>query len=110
MERLNKFCGIIFGYRINTYSDHKNLVHSKNQSEYQIVMRWWLILKYFEPNIQHINVVDNMVADTISRLTYTTIDLDEPITNRARIWANELFATRVEQTVDDRYPLYLASV
>ena len=34
-------------------------------------MRWRLILQEFGPNIQHIAGVDNIVADTLSRLPST---------------------------------------
>ena len=40
VECLKQFQGIIFGYEINIFSDHNNLVHAKNMSEYQRVMRW----------------------------------------------------------------------
>ena len=46
-------------------------------------MYWRLVLKEFGPNIQHIYGVDNIVADTISRLMSTTIDRDKLHTTRA---------------------------
>ena len=50
------------------------MVYAATLSESQRVMHWRLILKYFEPNIQHIAVFDNIVADTLSRLPYTLVD------------------------------------
>ena len=71
MECLKQFQRILFGYEINIFSNHKNLVYATTLSESQRVMLWILILKEFGPNIQHIAVVDNIVADTLSRLPST---------------------------------------
>ena len=50
VEFIKQFQGIIFGYEINIFSYHKNLVYAKNLSEYQRVMRWQLIIEEFGPN------------------------------------------------------------
>ena len=50
VECLKQFRNILFGYKINVYSDHKNLVYEATLSESQRVMRWRLILKEFGPN------------------------------------------------------------
>ena len=54
------------GYEINLFLYHRNLVYATDLSKYQQVMRWRLILEYFGPNIHHISVVENIVADMIS--------------------------------------------
>ena len=51
VECLEQFRGSILGYGINLFSDHKNLVYVATLSEFQRVMRWRLIIKYFGPNI-----------------------------------------------------------
>jgi len=52
VECLKQFRGILFGYEINVFSDHKILVYyAATVSESQRVMRWRLILKEFGPNI-----------------------------------------------------------
>ena len=71
MECLKQFRGIIFGYEINVFSDHKNLFYVATLIESQRVMRWKLIIEEFGPNIQHISGVDNILADTLSRLLST---------------------------------------
>ena len=38
VECLKQFLGILFGYEINVFLDHKNLVYAATMSEYQIVM------------------------------------------------------------------------
>ena len=50
------------------YLDHKNLVWAATISKSQRVMRWWLLLKEFAPNICHISGEENVVADAISCL------------------------------------------
>ena len=74
MECLKQFQGILFGYEINVFSDHKNLVYASTLSESQRVMRCLLIIEEFGPNIQHMAVVENKVSDTLSRLLSTTSD------------------------------------
>ena len=90
VECLKKFRGIIFGYEINLFSYHKNLVYSTTLSEYQRVIRWQLIIEYFGPNIQHIYGVDNIVADTLSRLRSTPSKNYKCCTRKSQCRANEL--------------------
>ena len=40
VECLEQFRGIIFGYEIKIFSDHKNLVYATTLSESKRVMRW----------------------------------------------------------------------
>ena len=91
VECLKKFRGIIFGYVINIFSDHKNLVYATNLSESQRVIQWRLIIGAFGPNIQHIAGVKNMVADTLSRFPSTPSKKYEPCTRNDQCHANELF-------------------
>ena len=107
MECLKKFRGICFGYEINIFSDHKNLVYAATLSESQRVMRWRLILEEFGPNIQHIAGVDNIVANTLSRLPSTPSDNNYPCTRKAQCRANYLFAIVREENNDNPPPLNL---
>ena len=60
VECLKQFRGILFGYPIDVWSDHKNLVYAATLSESQQVMQWRLILEEFGPNdMQHIAGMDN---------------------------------------------------
>ena len=45
VECPKKFQGILFGYEINVFLDHKNMVYAATLSESQRVMRWQLILE-----------------------------------------------------------------
>ena len=92
VECLKQFKGILIGYEINVFSDHKNLVYEANLSQSQRVMRWRLILEEFGPNIQHIARLDNVVADTLSRLPSANTDENSPSTMMDMYQANEFFA------------------
>ena len=59
------------------------MVYAYTQSEYQRVICWLLILKYFGTNIKHISGVENIVSDTLSRLPSTIIDRYGPSTSKA---------------------------
>ena len=101
VEFLKQLWGILFGYEINILSYHKNLVYVKTLIESQSVMRWRLILEEFGPNIQHIAGVDNIVADTLSRLTYTPSNKYKTYTRKAQCRSNKLFKiVRIENNED----------
>ena len=55
-------------------------------------MHWRLILEEFGPNIQHISEVENIVADTLSRLTSTYINDYKPSIMKAHCRTNELLS------------------
>ena len=77
METLKEFRNILFGYQIQVFSDHKNLVHAATISQSQRVMRWRLILEEFGPDIKQISGEDNVVANAMSRFPTTTQDQRE---------------------------------
>ena len=56
------------------FSDNKNLVWATTLSESQNVIRWWIIIEEIGINIQHIDRVDNIVADTLIILPSTSVD------------------------------------
>ena len=57
-------------------TDHRNLVYME-RSEVAILIRWRLFLQQFRFKIKHIKGVDNVVADTFSRL-FPDDDEDNP--------------------------------
>ena len=73
---------MLFGFEIIIYLDHTNLVYTSTNSEFKIVIHWKLIIKYFGTHTPHIDRVENIVADMISRLTYTSASKYESITKR----------------------------
>ena len=58
MEYLKQFRGILFGYKINVFSDNKNLLYVATLNESKKVMSWQLILEEFGTNIRHIYGVE----------------------------------------------------
>ena len=92
MECLKQFRRILFGYEINVFLDHNNLVYAATLSESQRLVLWILILEEFGPNIQHIYVVENIVADTLSILPSMHSNKYNPCTRKAQYRANESFA------------------
>ena len=58
VECTKQFRGILFGYKINVFSDNKHLVYAATLSESQWVMRCRPILKEFGTNIQYIAGVE----------------------------------------------------
>ena len=77
--------------KINAFPDNKNLVYVKTHSESQRVMCWRPILEEFGPTIQHIAGVEEIIDDTLSRLTSAYINKYKTIIMKAHCCANELF-------------------
>ena len=66
-------------------------------------MRWRLILEEFGPNIIHIAGVDNIVADTLSRLRSSNTEEDNNEVPQKKL--KELYATRRVQHIQSDFPL-----
>ena len=107
LECLKQLCGILFGYEINVCSSHKNLVFAVTLGESQRVMFWPLILETFRTYIQHIDGVNNIEADTISRFPPTSINKYKTCTCKAQCRANDLFAIVRLENNEDYLPLNL---
>ena len=107
LEYLKQLQGILFGYEMNVFSYHKNLVYAATLGESQRVMRWQLIIECFGPDIQHIAGVDNIVADTLSRLTYTPRDKNNPCTRKDQCCVNYLFTIGRVENNENIFPLSL---
>ena len=100
-ECLHQLQIILFGYEINTLSDHKNLVYAATLSEYKKLMQWRLIIEEVGTNIKHIAGVDNKVSDTINRLPYTPSNKYESFTSKDQCCMNDLLSIcRVENNED----------
>ena len=105
VECLKQFRGIIFGFEINILSDNKNLVYAATLGESQRIMCWILIIREFEPNIQHIAGFEKIVADTLNIFPSTPSDKYESCTGKDRCYANELFAIIRVENNEDCFPL-----
>ena len=69
------------------------------------MVRWRLILEDFGPNIQHIDGVENMVADTLSRFPSTPSNKYETCTRKYQFRMNELFVIGRVENNKDFFPL-----
>ncbi|GFH50707.1 hypothetical protein CTEN210_07183 [Chaetoceros tenuissimus] len=78
-------------------------VYEATLSESQRVMRWRLLLEEFGPNIIHIAGVDNIVADTLSRLRSNNVEEEEIESTDTKI--QELFANRRVRSIQADFPL-----
>ena len=70
VELLKEFKGMLLGYEVIVWTDHKNLTRDNLGESSDRVMRWKLLLNEYDLKIQYIRGVDNTVADAISRLDY----------------------------------------
>ena len=68
------------------------MVYAATLRESKIGMLWKVIIEEFGPNIRHIAGVDKIVADTLSRFPYKSVDKYDPITSKDQCRANELFS------------------
>ncbi len=70
VETLKEFIGMLWGQRINVYTDHKNLTRGGLGLTSDRVVRWRILLEEYAPEIIYIRGIQNTVADAISQLDY----------------------------------------
>eukprot|EP00804_Cyclotella_cryptica_P024717 CCRYP_001685-RA/>CCRYP_001685-RA protein AED:0.42 eAED:0.42 QI:0/0/0/1/0/0/2/0/344 len=68
VETLKEFKGMLWGQRLNVYTDRKNLIQDALGLTSDRVYRWRLLLEEFGPEIVYIKGIHSTVADAISRL------------------------------------------
>jgi hypothetical protein len=66
VETLKEFNGMLWGQRINIYTDHKNLTRDGLGLTSDRVARWRILLEEYAPEIIYIKGILNTVADAIS--------------------------------------------
>ena len=67
---MKEFKSMLWGQCIKVYTGHKNLVRDALGLTCDRVYCWRLLLEEYGPQIVYIKIVDNIVADAISRLDY----------------------------------------
>jgi hypothetical protein len=70
VETLKEFNGMLWGQRINVYTDHKNLTRDGLGLMSDRVTRWRILLEEYASEIIHIKGIHNTVADAITQLDY----------------------------------------
>ena len=66
VETLKEFNGMLWGQRINVYTDHKNLTRDGLGLTTDRVTHWRILLEENAPEIIYIKGIHNTVADAIS--------------------------------------------
>ncbi len=61
---------MLWGQRLNVYTNHKNLTRAGLGLTSDRVTRWRILLEEYAPQIIYIKGIHNTVADAISRLDY----------------------------------------
>ncbi len=61
---------MLWGQKIIMYTDHKKLIQDALGLTSDRVYFWRLLLEEYGPEIRYIRGIDNIVADTLSRLEY----------------------------------------
>ena len=93
--------------KINAFSNNKNLIYAATLRESQRLMCWRLIIKEFGPNIQHIVVVDIIVADTLRIFSYNPSYKCKLCTRKAQCCTDNLFTIGRIENNEDYFPLNL---
>ena len=82
VETLKEFKNILFGHKIEIWTDHKNLVHETLLLSSDRVMRWRLLLEEYNPTIKYIEGKKNIIADFFSRHDIITdCPTEDPVPN-----------------------------
>ena len=71
VETLKTFRTMLYGAKLDVYTDHKNLTYSMTQYTTQRVLRWRLLLEDFGVTFHYKKGKDNVVADALSRVPRT---------------------------------------
>ena len=61
---------MLWGQRINVYTNHKNLTQDGLGLTSNRVTHWRILLEEYAPKIVYIKGIHNSVADALSRLNY----------------------------------------
>ena len=69
-----------------------------------------LNIEEFELNIQHIYGGENIVADTLSRFPYISVDKYEPSTKKAQFCVNKSFKNSRAEKNEDFLPLNIFNI
>ncbi len=70
VKTLKEFNGMLWGQRINVYTDHKNLTRDGLGLTSDRVTRWRILLEEYAPESIYIKGIHNTVADANSWLDY----------------------------------------
>ena len=69
VETLKEFKGILFGQRVEVFTEHINVTRDPLGITSGRLYRWRLQIEEYDPDIMYIKGLDNMMAGVLSRLT-----------------------------------------
>ncbi|KAG0439193.1 Transposon Tf2-6 polyprotein [Dictyocoela muelleri] len=80
LESLKHFKPVIFGSKVNIFTDNKNLTFRGDISKR--INRWLLMLEEFDKSLQHLEADNNKEADILSRSYNINANLNEIINTK----------------------------
>ena len=103
IETLKEFWNVLLGQHIKVYTDHQNLTYANFNTEH--IMRWWLIIEAFSPELIYLKGETNIVADALSRLEMNMSEVQTKDMHNMHYLAKH-FALNDTDLSDDAYPLH----
>ena len=100
VETLKEFKGMLWGQRLNVYTDHKNLTRDGLGLTSDRVTRWRILLEEYAPEIIYIKGIHNTVADAISRLDY------DPEVNRTSELNHAMHGMSTKELASQRWLMF----
>jgi hypothetical protein len=100
VETLKEFKGMLWGQRLNVYTDHKNLTRDGLGLTSNRVTRWRILLEEYAPEIIYIKGIHNTVADAISRLDY------DPKVNSTNEYNHATHGMSMEEVTSQRWLMF----
>jgi hypothetical protein len=100
VETLREFNGMLWGQRINVYTDRKNLTRDGLGLTSDRVTRWMILLEEYAPEIIYIKGIHNMAADAISQLEY------DPKLNTTNEYNHAMHARSANEEANQKWLVY----
>jgi hypothetical protein len=100
VETLKECKGMLWGQRLNVYTDHKNLTRDGLGLTSDRVTRWRILLEEYAPEIIYIKGIYNTVADAISRLDY------DPKVNSTNEYNHGTHGMSTKEVTSQRWPMF----
>jgi hypothetical protein len=100
VETLKEFKGMLWGQRLNVYTNHKNLTRDGLGLTSNRVTRWRILLEEYAPKIIYIKGIHNTVADAISRLDY------DPKVNSTNEYNHAMHGMSTKEATSQRWLMF----
>ncbi len=91
---------MLWGHRLNVYTDHKNLTRDCLGLTSDRVTHWRILLEEYAPKIIYIKGIHNTVADAISQLYY------DPKVNLTNEYNHAMHGMSTKETASQRWLMF----